>query len=147
MVRGVRNVKIDIQTLLCRHTVGVMFVLQCTVHTWYIAFNPQLQLLPTRVIFVLQFIVQTWYIAFGPQLYFLPKRVIFVLQCMEHTWYIATDAQLYFLSPVLLIPLQHWPRFGLGLAIAALIAAFFASFGISYAFEEIVGFYRNKSVE
>jgi peptidoglycan/LPS O-acetylase OafA/YrhL len=69
--------------------------------------------------------------------------VVFVLQCMVHTWYIAVDAQLYFVSPLLLIPLQRWRRFGLGIAFFALIAAFFTSFGIYYVNEEHVGIYRN----
>jgi peptidoglycan/LPS O-acetylase OafA/YrhL len=69
--------------------------------------------------------------------------VVFVLQCMLHAWYLAVDAQLYFLSPLLLIPLQRRPRFGLGLTFAALIAAFFTSFGVSYINEEHVEIYRN----
>jgi peptidoglycan/LPS O-acetylase OafA/YrhL len=117
------------------------------IRTWYIAFDPELYFLPTRVMFVFKCTVHTWYITFEPELYFEPTRVVFVLQCMVHTWYIAVDAQLYFLSPVLLIPLQYWPRFGLGLTFAALIAAFFTSFGISYAKEEHVGIYRNYTVE
>jgi peptidoglycan/LPS O-acetylase OafA/YrhL len=71
---------------------------------------------------------------------------MFVLQCMIHTWYIAVDAQLYFLSPVLLIPLKNWPRFGLGLTFAALIAAFFTSFGIAYVNEEHVYIYYTNNI-
>ena len=117
------------------------------IHTWHIAFDPQLYFLPTRVMFVLQCMIHTRHIAFDPQLYFLPTRVMLLLQCMVHTWYIAVDAQLYFLSPVLLFPLQYWPRFGIGLTFAALIAAFFTSFGIAYANEEHVEIYRNYSLE
>jgi len=55
---------------------GVMFVWQRIIHTWYIAFDPQLYFLPTRVMFVLQCVVDTWQISFDPQLYFLPTRVV-----------------------------------------------------------------------
>ena len=73
------------------------------------------------------------------------RHVLFLLQCLGQTWYIAADAQLYFLSPVLLFPLQYWPRFGLGLTFAALIAAFFTIFGIYYVTEEHVDIYRGVS--
>jgi len=73
--------------------------------------------------------------------------VLFLLQCMVQTWYVAVDAQLHFLSPLLLYPLQYWPRFGIGLTFAALIAAFVTSFGISYVTEEHVGIYRNYTAE
>jgi len=66
---------------------------------------------------------------------------------MKHTWYVAADAQIYFLSPVLLFPLQYWPRVGLALTFVALIAAFFTSFGISYVTEEHVDGFRNQTPE
>ena len=66
---------------------------------------------------------------------------------MIQMWYVAADTQMYFLSPVLLFPLQYWPRFGIGLTFAALIAAFFTSFGISYLTEEHVEVFRNYSPE
>ena len=31
--------------------IGVIFVLQCMIHTWYIAVDPQLYFIPTRVTF------------------------------------------------------------------------------------------------
>ena len=66
---------------------------------------------------------------------------------MMHTWYVAADFQLYFLSPILLIPLHCMPRFGIGLAFAALFTAFFTSFGISYVMEEQVYIYRKYNAE
>ena len=75
------------------------------------------------------------------------QYLFFLLQCMVQTWYIAADAQIYLLSPVLLFPLQYWPRFGLGLTFAALIAAFFTSFGISYVTEDHVDCFRDETPE
>lgn len=38
-----------------------------------------------------------------------------MFQCLSHSWYSAVDMQFYLVSPLLLIPLARWPRFGLGL--------------------------------
>ncbi|XP_046608890.1 nose resistant to fluoxetine protein 6-like [Neodiprion virginianus] len=35
--------------------------------------------------------------------------------CLPHTWYLAVDMQLFWISPIVIYPLYHWPKYGIGI--------------------------------
>lgn len=52
--------------------------------------------------------------------------------CMNQTWYLAVDMQLFWLSPLVLVPLMRWPRFGRALLFVLVIAAVCVPFTITF---------------
>ncbi|XP_069691619.1 nose resistant to fluoxetine protein 6-like [Periplaneta americana] len=62
--------------------------------------------------------------------------------CITPSWYLAVDTQLYIISPIFLLSLRKWPRFGLGLTIATTIGGMIASFVESYTRKDNPNFIR-----
>ncbi|XP_069691572.1 nose resistant to fluoxetine protein 6-like [Periplaneta americana] len=62
--------------------------------------------------------------------------VNFKNQCITPSWYLAVDMQLFWISPIFLLSLHKWPRFGLGLTAATGIAGMIAAFVESYIRED-----------
>ncbi|XP_069691612.1 nose resistant to fluoxetine protein 6-like isoform X2 [Periplaneta americana] len=52
--------------------------------------------------------------------------------CISPSWYLAVDTQLFWISPIFLLSLHKWPRFGLGLTIITGTAGMIAAFVESY---------------
>ncbi|KAJ4443412.1 hypothetical protein ANN_05080 [Periplaneta americana] len=57
-------------------------------------------------------------------------------QCISPSWYLAVDMQLFWISPIFLLSLHKWPRFGLVLTAATGIAGMIAAFIESYIRED-----------
>nr|CAH7737188.1 unnamed protein product [Callosobruchus chinensis] len=55
--------------------------------------------------------------------------------CLGHTWYLSVDTQLYLLSPIVLVPLWKYPKYGLGILVAAILASFITLAIIVYQYE------------
>lgn len=58
--------------------------------------------------------------------------------CMSHTWYLATDMQLFWMSPVVLVPLVRWPRFGRVLLAALVVTSMAVAFTVTFT-ERLTG--------
>ncbi|KAF2898405.1 hypothetical protein ILUMI_07770 [Ignelater luminosus] len=59
--------------------------------------------------------------------------------CMKHTWYLSTDTQLFLLSPLILLPLKHWPKIGLALTGFLTLCSIITSFTVGWI-DELYGF-------
>ena len=53
-------------------------------------------------------------------------------QCMMQSWYLMVDMQLHWLSPLLLVPLWKWRRFGLAFLLLVILATCFIPFALTY---------------
>ncbi|XP_069691616.1 nose resistant to fluoxetine protein 6-like isoform X2 [Periplaneta americana] len=62
--------------------------------------------------------------------------------CIIPSWFLAVDTQLFWISPIFLLSLHKWPRFGLGLTTATGIAGMIAAFVESYTRKDNPNFIR-----
>ncbi|KAJ4443413.1 hypothetical protein ANN_05081 [Periplaneta americana] len=63
-------------------------------------------------------------------------------KCITASWFLAVDTQLFWISPIFLLSLHKWPRFGLGLTITTCIAGIIAAFVESYTRHDNPNFIR-----
>ncbi|XP_069691614.1 nose resistant to fluoxetine protein 6-like [Periplaneta americana] len=68
-----------------------------------------------------------WSTLLGIQNYLNPSET-----CIAPSWFLAVDTQLFMLSPIFLLSLRKWPKFGLGLTIGTTIAGMISTFIESY---------------
>ncbi|XP_018568699.1 O-acyltransferase like protein [Anoplophora glabripennis] len=57
------------------------------------------------------------------------------IYCLDHTWYLSIDMQLYILSPLILLPLWKYPKIGMSLIGAGILAFIIVPFTIAYIYE------------
>ncbi|KAF2881927.1 hypothetical protein ILUMI_24242 [Ignelater luminosus] len=55
--------------------------------------------------------------------------------CIPQTWYLSVDTQLFLLSPLILLPLKHWPRIGLAITGVLTGCSIVACFTIGWIYE------------
>lgn len=51
---------------------------------------------------------------------------------MNQTWYLAVDMQLFWLSPLVLYPLQRWPRLGRVMLVLLVVLSIAVPFAITF---------------
>ncbi|XP_069691598.1 nose resistant to fluoxetine protein 6-like [Periplaneta americana] len=70
--------------------------------------------------------------------------VHFDKECISSSWFLAVDTQLFWISPIFLLSLHKWPKFGLGLTITTGIAGIIAAFVESYTRQDDANFLKIK---
>ncbi|GIY64974.1 nose resistant to fluoxetine protein 6 [Caerostris darwini] len=63
-------------------------------------------------------------------------------QCMAWCWYLAADMQFYIISPLFLVSLMRWPKFGYSLTAFTIFGSCLASFMITKQFSLLDGLSR-----
>ncbi|CAL1280529.1 unnamed protein product [Larinioides sclopetarius] len=66
-------------------------------------------------------------------------------QCLECCWSLAADMQLYIISPLFMVPLMRWPRFGCALILACISGSCIISFVLSYHYSLLDGLSRMET--
>nr|CAI5836141.1 unnamed protein product [Callosobruchus analis] len=87
-----------------------------------------LRLTPALIVLIFSTMTILEYLGSGP--HWKTATANFTKSCKEHwwsalfhTWYLDVDMQLHFLSPIILLPLWKYPKYGLGILAAATLGS------------------------